>query len=43
MAVLAVVTGGAFSWFASTHPDGLEWSIEKIYGKPEVPERAESA
>jgi cobalt/nickel transport system permease protein len=40
MAVLAVVTGGALSWFASKHPDGLEWSIEKIYGKPEVPERA---
>ena len=40
MAVLAVFTGGALSWFASTHPDGLEWSIEKIYGKPEVPERA---
>jgi cobalt/nickel transport system permease protein len=39
MAVLAVVTGGALSWFASTHPDGLEWSIEKIYGKPEVSER----
>ncbi len=39
MAILAVITGGAFSWFASTHPDGLEWSIEKIYGKPEVPER----
>jgi len=40
MAVLAVVTGGALSWFASTHPDGLEWSIEKIYGKPEVAEKA---
>jgi len=39
MAVLAVITGGAFSWFASTHPDGLEWSIEKIYGKPEIPEK----
>lgn len=39
MALIAVVTGGALSWFASTHPDGLEWSIEKIYGKPEVPER----
>jgi len=39
MAILAVITGGAFSWFASTHPDGLEWSIEKIYGKPEVPEK----
>ena len=40
MAVLAVITGGVFSWFASTRPDGLEWSIEKIYGKPEVPQRA---
>lgn len=39
MAVLAVITGGAFSWFASTYPDGLEWSIEKIYGKPEIPEK----
>jgi len=39
MAVLAVITGGALSWLASTHPDGLEWSIEKIYGKPEVPQK----
>lgn len=39
MAILAVITGGAFSWFASTYPDGLEWSIEKIYGKPEIPEK----
>jgi cobalt/nickel transport system permease protein len=31
--VLAIITGGALSWFASTHPDGLEWSIEKITGK----------
>lgn len=36
IAVLAIIVGGAFSWFASTHPDGLEWSIEKIYGKPEI-------
>jgi cobalt/nickel transport system permease protein len=36
---LAVVTGGALSWFASTHPDGLEWSIEKITGKGELPEQ----
>lgn len=35
--VLAVITGGALSWFASTHPDGLEWSIEKITGKEELP------
>lgn len=33
---LAVATGGMFSWFASSHPDGLEWSIEQVTGKPEV-------
>jgi len=38
-AVLAVVTGGVLSWFASTHPDGLEWSIEKVTGKRELPEQ----
>jgi cobalt/nickel transport system permease protein len=38
-AVLAVVTGGALSWFASTHPDGLEWSIGKVTGKEELPEQ----
>jgi len=32
----ALITGGALSWFASTHPDGLEWSIEKITGKGEL-------
>ena len=31
----AIVTGGALSWFASTHPDGLEWSIDKITGRGE--------
>ena len=35
-AILAVITGGALSWFASTHPDGLEWSIEKVTGKGEL-------
>jgi len=36
---LAVVAGGALSWFASAHPDGLEWSIEKVTGKGELPEQ----
>jgi len=36
--VLAVITGGVLSWFASNHPDGLEWSIEKVTGKGELPE-----
>jgi cobalt/nickel transport system permease protein len=38
-AALAVITGGALSWFASTHPDGLEWSIEKVTGKGELPKQ----
>ena len=37
-AALTVIAGGALSWFASTHPDGLEWSIEKIAGKGELPQ-----
>jgi cobalt/nickel transport system permease protein len=36
--ILAVATilGGMTSWFASSHPDGLEWSIAKASGKDEV-------
>ncbi len=37
-AVLAVLAGGVLSWFASTHPDGLEWSIEKVIGRGGLPE-----
>ncbi len=36
--VAALVTGGALSWFASANPDGLEWAIEKVLGKPELQE-----
>lgn len=32
----ALLLGGGFSWIASTHPDGLEWSIERITGSPEL-------
>jgi len=28
--------GGFFSWFASDQPDGLEWSIEKMTGSPNL-------
>jgi len=35
--VLALLTGGALSWFASAYPDGLEWSVSKTYGKEELP------
>jgi len=34
--VLALITGGFISWFASEHPDGLEWSIKQVTGKEEL-------
>jgi cobalt/nickel transport system permease protein len=34
--VVALLTGGVVSWFASANPDGLEWSIAKVTGKEEV-------
>ncbi|RMG57300.1 MAG: cobalamin biosynthesis protein CbiM [Deltaproteobacteria bacterium] len=34
--VLAILTGGILSWYASEYPDGLEWSIEKVTGKTEL-------
>lgn len=35
-AALAIATGGALSWFASSDPDGLEWSIARVSGAPEI-------
>ncbi|MDP2892238.1 MAG: energy-coupling factor ABC transporter permease [Bacillota bacterium] len=32
----AMITGGVLSWFASTNPDGLEWSMGKVSGKTEI-------
>jgi cobalt/nickel transport system permease protein len=34
-------TGGVVSWFASAHPDGLEWAMTKVSGTEELasPER----
>ena len=32
LCVVAAFTGGTMSWFASSRPDGLEWSIFKITG-----------
>ncbi|MFH0919771.1 MAG: energy-coupling factor ABC transporter permease [Fibrobacterota bacterium] len=34
--VAAIAVGGVVSWFASSHPDGLEWSIARVTGKEEV-------
>jgi cobalt/nickel transport system permease protein len=33
---VTVLTGGVLSWFASEHPDGLEWSIAKVTGNDEL-------
>jgi len=34
--VVTVLTGGALSWFASSDPDGLEWSLAKATGVEEL-------
>lgn len=36
LAAAAAVLGGVTSWFASSRPDGLEWSISKVTGKEEL-------
>ncbi|MDW7710736.1 MAG: energy-coupling factor ABC transporter permease [Deferrisomatales bacterium] len=36
LATAAAVTGVALSWFASAHPDGLEWAISRITGSEEL-------
>jgi len=34
----ALLTAGIFSWYASAHPDGLEWAIAKVTGTEEIAE-----
>ena len=34
--IATFVTGGVLSWFASEHPDGLEWSIARLTGSEEL-------
>jgi len=34
--LVTVLVGGVLSWFASTQPDGLEWSTAKVTGQGEV-------
>jgi cobalt/nickel transport system permease protein len=36
LAVITLIIGGLLSLFVSSHPDGLEWSIEKITGVTEL-------
>lgn len=35
-ALFALITGGFFAWFASSSPDGLEWSLEGVTGTSEL-------
>lgn len=34
--IASVILGGVASWFASTHPDGLEWAISKVSHQNEL-------
>jgi cobalt/nickel transport system permease protein len=36
LSAVAIVTGGALSWFASSNPDGLEWAMFKTSGSEEL-------
>lgn len=36
LAVTAMFTGAVLSWFASSHPDGLEWAMFKTAGVEEL-------
>jgi len=36
LAVITLIIGGLLSLFVSSHPDGLEWSIENITGTTEL-------
>lgn len=36
LAICAVLAGALFSWFASTNPDGLEWSMARVTGTEEI-------
>jgi len=36
LVIMAMITGGVLSWFASANPDGLEWSMFKTAGTAEL-------
>jgi cobalt/nickel transport system permease protein len=42
LGLAAVITGGMVSWFASSQPDGLAWSIAHASGKAEISETESS-
>ncbi|NTW29319.1 MAG: cobalamin biosynthesis protein CbiM [Coriobacteriia bacterium] len=43
LVAMALVTGIGLSWFASSNPDGLEWSIAKVTGSAELAEETSVA
>ncbi len=43
LALVTLLTGGVFSWFASSHPDGLEWAMLHTSGKEAIDGPADSA
>jgi cobalt/nickel transport system permease protein len=38
LSLVGLLTAGVLSWFASEHPDGLEWSVAKTTGSAELTE-----
>jgi cobalt/nickel transport system permease protein len=40
LGLAAALTGGLLSWFASGHPDGLEWAMFRVSGREEMPAAA---
>lgn len=36
LVIVTILLAGFLSWFASTRPDGLEWSIAKVSGKEQI-------
>ena len=40
--IAALLTGGLGSWFASSNPDGLEWSVAKVTGREEFSRKLET-
>ena len=43
IAAAALLVGGAFSWIASSQPDGLEWSVERTAAGAEITLPADEA
>lgn len=39
---ITAILAATFTWIASSHPDGLEWSIERIIGSTDLPSRSDT-